>query len=335
MEWSPGSVRLLALPGGETVATVSVPGAVGTGRTYLGLFSGPVLKMPTETREPFMRLVADQLEPAPRVPGEAALSADWCRAHAGGVLTVIEKDELWVLGPSSATWMARRLPAGIAARDVSVSPDGTLWVAGGERRAGAPEAAILVRLGEHGDTIIPVSLSARDRRSLAKREADRDYWRVDMEGTPAVMLASCAWMYDDPTDFAVIGWDAEWSVLVAERRGIVAWVRDSGVSVYTSEGKRYRVAGHGERPRLQDLRPAIRAAWPGGARATPGDLAVRAACARGNELLLLARVYDWGQPEPHHIKASVIFHSVDDGESFHPWAQTVGSDVELRGVVWL
>lgn len=335
LEWSPASVRLLGLPHGETVATLAVPEAVGTARIDLALFAGAemglVLRVPSATREPFVRVVGDKLEPVPRVPGEGYLSTTDCRAHAGGLLTAIDGAAVWVLGRASSTWSARALPAGIVARDVSFAPDGSLWVAGRTLRAGAPPAAVLLRLTEQGHEVVALPLSAKDRRRLDKRGADEDYWRVDMEGTPGLLFASSPW-FEDSTEFVIIGWDAGWSVVTVHEEAIWPWVRDGGLTLYSGT-RRLLVAGQGERHGVEDLRPAIRAAWPGGA--PPRDPIIRAARARGHELLLAVRVLDWREPPPRHIKANAIFHSTDDGRSFQPWAHTAGSGSELLDVVWL
>lgn len=336
LEWSAGLIRLRALPHDETVASLAVPGAVFASRHDLALFGGPamgpVLRVPNATRAPFVRLVGDTLEPLPPVPGEGDLATTACRAHGNGLLTAIDRDTVWVLGPAPSTWAARALPDGIIARDVSFALDGSLWVAGSAPRAGAPPQAVLLRLTERGEEIVSLPLSPKDRRRMARRGADEDYWRVDMEGTPRLVTASCAWSHEDLTDFAIVGWDEGWSVIALDDEPIGTWVREGGLSLYVPGARRILLAGHGEPTRVEDLRPAIQAAWPGGIPS--GDPTIHAARARGHELLLAVSVDDWKQLPPRQVKASAVLHSADRGRSFQAWAHIAGGDAELLDVIW-
>jgi hypothetical protein len=137
---------------------------------------------------------------------------------------------------------------------------------------------------------------------------------------------------EDSTDFAIIGWDAGWSVVTVYEEPIWTWVRDGGLDLYEWGAQRHLVTGHGEPPRVEDLRPAIRAAWPGGVPS--GGPIIRAARQRGHDLLLAVSIYG-RKPVPHHILASAVLHSTDDGRSFQPWAHVTGHEVELLDVIWL
>src|SRR5262245_26656973 len=323
--WTPGGVRLLALPGGETVGALPLPEASPSARNDFALYPGPVLRIPSATREPFVRLGPDGPQTLPRVPGEGELTPPACRAHPGDVFTAIDRDRLWVLSPAHPTWTSRPLPQGVVARDVSRAPDGSLWVAGGVKRNGDRQEAVLVRLAGPEDEIIVPQIPPADRRRVAGRGAEEDYWHLDMEGSPAVAVASCPWFHDgDFTEFALIGWDAGWNV-VTMKEGVRFWTRDSGLTLYTPGGERLRVAGHGDRPRASDLRPALRAAWPLNARPSI-EPAVRSAAVHGDEILLTASVYDWSRTPPDHIRASAVFHSTDDGGTFRCLLKTTGSE---------
>jgi hypothetical protein len=153
LAWSPGRARLLRLAatGGWTeLWRGRVHDAYGsvdshTLRVWAGK-SGAVVSIvtPGGTRAPFLRSCdgGTSFERVVEVPGAGALAPEQCRAHGDGTLTVVEgsplrlgkggeePQRLWALGPASRHWTGTELPEAFRCWDVSVSPDGALWVCG-------------------------------------------------------------------------------------------------------------------------------------------------------------------------------------------------------------
>lgn len=322
LEWSPSRLRLRSLSD-DVVVEVDLPSLVPGARHDLALFPGPRLcvRVPGGARTPF--LLGSSLEHAPRVPGSGALATPACRAHADGTLTALDGATLWILPPSPGVWVSRSIPEGIQARDVSLGADGCLYVCGS-----ASGRAVVVRLEPDDDSQLVPILTAADRKRLSARGADETFWRVDASAEPLVLIASCAWLFEDETDFAVVRWRDTWKVRTSERHAIRNWCRVSsdGISIYTAHGERHSTSDAGASWTITDLVPTMQAAWKG---LRQGTLVVRAAREVGGYLLLATSAYDWRAPEGKQLLGSAVLMSSDAGREFAALATTVGSECEI------
>jgi hypothetical protein len=321
LEWSPSHLCVRSLPGDERVGR-AIPSLLPSARHDLVLYAAPRLcvRVPGPMRTPF--LVGPTLEPAPPIPGLDSLSSAACRAHQDGSLTAIDGSTLWILPPASEVWVSRRLPDNLRARDASLGVDGCLYLCGS-----VSGRATVVRLEIDGESSIVADLTADDRRRLAARGADETFWRIDASGEPLVLVSSCAWLFEDDTDFAIVRWGERWQVRVSEDDAIRCWCRrPGGISIYTVAGECHSTLDAGASWTITDLDPSIRRSWD---PLRDGALIVRTARESPGRVLVAASTYDWDAPEGKQLLRSAVLLSSDQGRTFTVLATTDGPDHEL------
>ena len=336
LRWRPGAIALVEVLGGEVrvVAECEAPGATGSHRHDLALFPGadrPIVRLAGAGRAPFLRREHGALVPVEPVPGSGGLSAPRCRAHANGTLTAIDDGQLWVRARSPAVWSPIRVPEPLRLHDVSITRQGEVVVVGDmPAPAGAARQAAMAVLDSEGGRFLELDLAPKDRKRLEAGGGAESFQRVDVEARPYLVSSTCAWLFDDPSDFVLVGTEQRWRSHKLKRQAVRGWYRKGpeAVTIYTAEGRRHETRDGGASFRERDLIPHIRSAWSVSAE----ELIVRAVAAHHGELLLAVTAYDGTDGEDGGPTASALVRSVDDAQTFVVLA-AAGRGEEWVGVV--
>lgn len=343
LAWSPGEVSLREFnPSGEAERWKgAVPSAIGTHRYDLALSIGPslTLRVPGGSRAPFFRSVDrgrtfQRVEP---VPGSGPLSPGRCRAHGNGTLTVIEDGKLWIRPPMSEIWLRHDIPAPLRIHDLSIDEQGILLAAGEiplERSSdkGPQTEAALARLGSEQALTVQLPLADSDRKMLVKYGGAEAFRRIDVESAPYLLTSSCAWMFEDPSDFLFTGWRGPWQVRRMERQFIRSWSREGAgnLTVFSVQGRRYRTRDQGATWEDSDLMESVRAAWK---TKRTDSFTVAAAAVADTELALAVSRHDWDAPDGQALLGSAILTSTDDGKTFIKRSEAFGPDREFLALL--
>lgn len=343
--WSPGaiSVREMSLSGEAELWNGKVPSAIGTHRYDLALYPGSALslRVPGGSRAPFLRLTEGGrvVQPVEPVPGKGPISPGRCRVHRNGTLTVIEDHQLWIRPPSVEMWLCRKLPESLRVHDLSIDAHGHLFAAGempllepAPQNAAGSEAALFM-LDSDQALSVQFPMSDSDRQTLVKYGGAEAFRRVDVEGSPYVLTSSCAWMFEDPSDFLFMGEGGKWRVRRLERQFIRTWLREGTetISVFTVQGRRHRTHDHGATWEECDLMKAIRAAWK---TKHVGSYSVTAVASSGIELAMIVACHNWRVTDGNALQGSAVLTSNDDGNSFSIQSETLGPEKEFLSLVF-
>ena len=341
--WSPESVSLEMLPeaGYEARWSATVPAAIGVHRYDLALYGGPepTIRLPGGSRSPFLRSWdgGRTFERLDAIPGDGSLPPNGCRAHRNGTLTAIDGRVLWVRPPSPDLWLRYELPEELTAHDVSIDPQGRIHVVGAlpsTRLPGAESEAAYAVVEGGGTSFMRIALTDPDTRLLEDSGGAEAFRQVDAEETPILVTSDCAWLFEDPSSFALLAAHPHWTVRQLAGQSIRGWRRQgsASVSVFTSEGRRYRTYDGGVSWDEQDLLPAMRAAWSELPIRSPMVMAVAAS---GGHLALAVSSYDWRAAADRQLIGSAALSSSDDGETFEVRAAVQEPAAEILGILVL
>ena len=340
--WSPGTICLQALTknGDEQLTSINVPSAIGLHRYDLALYGGSMitLRLPGGSRSPFLcsRDGGRTFERLEAVPGDGALHPSRCRVHGNGTLTAIDGQVLWVRPSTPNLWLRHDLPEGLKIYDVSFDLQGQMHLVGAVPSTRLPEAqteAAYALVEGDKTSFLQLALTVADAELLELSGGAEVFRQVDAEAAPILVTSDCAWQFEDSSSFILVYSNYHWRVRKLENQSIRAWIREGleAVSVFTSEGRRYRTRDGGTNWEEQDLMLAVRRAWSGPQLRTPLVMAV----ASDVHLALAVSSYDWQAPPNQQLLGSAVLVSFDDGETFEVKTMAENPDTEFLGLLTL
>ena len=108
--------------------------------------------------------------------------------------------------------------------------------------------------------VLELGLSAKVWRGLTKGGADDTFTRLDVIADPWLIVSTCGWIYEDPSDFVVAGVAGAWTVRKLSWQAVRDWHRPGGSSldVYTTSGARVRTRDQGVTWQVAELWPRMK-----------------------------------------------------------------------------
>jgi hypothetical protein len=235
-------------------------------------------------------------------------------------------------------WIARPLPRGFEVGGVSCAPDGTVYVAGGYLpgpagtnarppgglslgSAAAPQA-VLIDDGVNVRLETPRCTAETTARIVCNTTAAWPLKGIDATAAPHVLRLS---YQDCGHDAILVEDDPCWNLAPRVGPLLQAICRESPgvVTLYYLGCQRARTRDRGRTWTLTNIADALRAAWP--LPWSPKDVVPHSVDARGSEIVASITGYD-----DHRHLATLIFTSVDDGETFV--ARPVPDDIHVGEV---
>jgi hypothetical protein len=228
------------------------------------------------------------------------------------------------------------LPEGLKLHDISFDPQGQMHLVGAVSSTRLPEAkteAAYVLVEGDETSFLRLALTAADTKLLEVSGGAEVFCQVDAEAVPILVTSDCAWQFEDSSSFILMYSNHHWRVRLLENQSIRAWIREGleAVSVFTSEGRRYRTCDGGVNWEEQDFMLAVRRAWSGSQLRTPLVMAV----ASDAYLALAVSSYDWQAPPNQQILGSAVLVSFDDGETFEVKRMAENPETEFLGLLTL
>ncbi len=333
-------VSLIAISGNEEQLryTDSLPSGSSTLRFDLALYAVPeiVIRVPGHDRTPF-RISEDggcSFLPVEAVPGDTSLERNRCRAHNDRIFTVIEEQLVWVRYGMLANWQQFRLPPSFQAHDASVDGSGRIYVAGSlpsSRLVDAYSEAALAQLERDLVEIVRIPLSSKDKRLLEDGGGAEAFRRVYADAEPIVVTSDCAWLFDDPSSFALIAHTPVWVVRRLRGQSVKCVTRNyrDEITIYCYEGSRHRMRTGTLAWNHEDLLPAIRGSI---VELSRYSAVVNAADAREKELALGVTFYESEGHGHRKIAGCAILTSTDDGRTFQVRLLRMGPSWAVCGV---
>lgn len=179
------------------------------------------------------------------IEGASAMAEIWEQSiyggYGGGMDTGAGGGCVWRLGVGDDHWTAQRFAGPRVVEDVSLDPEGRVHMVGAVPGGDVRELRAAYAVLEHGHMeLVDVGLGRRDARRLRQGGGAERFRGIWADQEPVVILSSCAWFLDDPSDYVILCEGGRGTLLRLERAFFGgAWRAPRGaVTVYAGNSWR-------------------------------------------------------------------------------------------------